>query len=351
MLGIVGAGPAGLAAALCLARLGLRSGTDRPAAVPHATTARPPCSQARCNSCATSALGRTAARAAEALSAIRIVDDMGALAARARGAVHRRRGRPRRLRLQRAERGACRGSAPAGSTPQTDHTDRDTGVTGLVIRADHVDAAPRGRTAALSAASSSAPMAATRCAAAQQESRRARWSYEQSALTCTFSHQRAARRRLDRVPPPCRAADRRPLARPPLEPRLGRAARRGPATRRTWTRRRSAGALEARLQGLLGPIGEIGPRGRLSPFRPHGGRAGAQPRGARGRGRARHSAHRRARPQLGLSRRGDPCRLRGRRAASRAATSARQRRSPPMRARAAPTSHRAPGRSICSIAA
>ncbi len=51
------------------------------------------------------------------------------------------------------------------------------------------------------------------------------WVYEQSAVTCTFVHQRHARGHLDRVPPPGRPLHGRAVARPRLEPRLGGAPR------------------------------------------------------------------------------------------------------------------------------
>jgi 2-octaprenyl-6-methoxyphenol hydroxylase len=86
------------------------------------------------------------------------------------------------------------------------------------------------------------------------------WAYEQGALTCTFAHQRPhdgistefhrPGGPLTVVPSPGRSSSLVWVDRPAIAQRLARlddAAFRG--------------ALEARLQGLLGPIGEIGPRG------------------------------------------------------------------------------------------
>ncbi len=86
------------------------------------------------------------------------------------------------------------------------------------------------------------------------------WAYEQSALTCTFAHQRPhdgvstefhrPGGPLTVVPSPGRSSSLVWVDRPAIVQRL--AGLDDAAFR---------GALEARLQGLLGPIGEIGPRG------------------------------------------------------------------------------------------
>lgn len=86
------------------------------------------------------------------------------------------------------------------------------------------------------------------------------WAYEQSALTCTFAHQRPhdgistefhrPAGPLTVVPSPGRSSSLVWVDRPAIARRL--AGLDEGAFRR---------ALEARLQGLLGPIGEIGPRG------------------------------------------------------------------------------------------
>jgi 2-octaprenyl-6-methoxyphenol hydroxylase len=86
------------------------------------------------------------------------------------------------------------------------------------------------------------------------------WAYEQSALTCSFAHQRAHNGistefhrpagPLTVVPLPGRSSALVWVDRPAIAQRLAR-------LEDTAFRR----ALEARLQGLLGPITEIGPRG------------------------------------------------------------------------------------------
>ncbi len=86
------------------------------------------------------------------------------------------------------------------------------------------------------------------------------WRYEQSAVTCTFAHQRAHdgvstefHRRAGPftvVPSPGRASSLVWVEAPAVAQRLAR-----------LDDTAFRGALEARLQGLLGPVGEIGTRG------------------------------------------------------------------------------------------
>jgi 2-octaprenyl-6-methoxyphenol hydroxylase len=86
------------------------------------------------------------------------------------------------------------------------------------------------------------------------------WSYDQSALTCTFSHQRPhdgvstefhrAAGPLTVVPLPGQASSLVWVERPAIAKRL-----------KEMDETTFRSALETRLQGLLGPIGQIGPRG------------------------------------------------------------------------------------------
>ncbi len=85
------------------------------------------------------------------------------------------------------------------------------------------------------------------------------WAYEQSALTCTFAHQRPhdgistefhrPAGPLTVVPSPGRSSSLVWVDRPAIAQRLA-----------GLDEGAFRGALEARLQGLLGPIGEMGPR-------------------------------------------------------------------------------------------
>ena len=109
---------------------------------------------------------------------------------------------------------------------------------------------------------------------------------------------------------PRRSADRRSFARQHLEPRMGRPSAIARASLRSTTLL-SRGALEARLQGLLGPIGEIGPRGVFPLSGLVAGGRRAQPRCPRWRGRTRRSADWRTRPQPRPARCGSDRRLRG----------------------------------------
>ena len=70
-----------------------------------------------------------------------------------------------------------------------------------------------------------------------------------------------AQRRLDRVPPPRRAIHGRAVSRERIEPRLGGAAAASRRSSAALDETAFRAALEERLQGLLGSVGEIGPRG------------------------------------------------------------------------------------------
>jgi 2-octaprenyl-6-methoxyphenol hydroxylase len=258
-IAVVGAGPAGLAAALCLSRLGPRVALIGPP---------PDRSDTRTAALFTGSvqllrnLGawEHCNGAAEALVAIRILDDMGALL------------RAPEVLFTAAEVGldTFGYNVPNGVLAEGLHrqavaaSDRITrvetcGVTGLVVSPGHVEVHLADGSSLPARLVVGADGRNSVCRSAAQIGTRT-WRYEQSALTCTFAHQRAHHGistefhrpagPLTVVPLPGRASSLVWVERPAAARRLHEL---DDATFRA--------ALETRLQGLLGPIGEIGPRG------------------------------------------------------------------------------------------
>jgi 2-octaprenyl-6-methoxyphenol hydroxylase len=197
--------------------------------------------------------------AGEALTAIRIVDDMGALL------------RAPEVLFTAAEVGlqafgynvpnailveALRRQVNAAGTITLIET---APVTELVIAADKVDVRLADETSLDAGLVVGADGRNSLCRKAAGIEARA-WSYDQSALTCTFSHQRPHNGvstefhrpagPLTVVPAPGRASSLVWVERPAVARRLA-----------DLDDAAFGSALEARLQGLLGPIGEIGARG------------------------------------------------------------------------------------------
>jgi 2-octaprenyl-6-methoxyphenol hydroxylase len=258
-IGVAGAGPAGLAAALCLSRLGLRVALVGP--------------RARLADTRTAALftgsvqllrnlgtWEGCGRAAEPLVAIRILDDMGALL------------RAPEVLFTATEVGldAFGYNVPNGALVDALHqqvaaaADRITlietsAVTELVVATDKValrlaDGETLNVRLVVGADGRNSVCRTAAGIGAQT------WRYEQSALTCTFSHQRPHHDistefhrpagPLTVVPLPGRVSSLVWVERPAVARRL---ADMDEATFRS--------TLETRLQGLLGPLGEMGPRG------------------------------------------------------------------------------------------
>jgi 2-octaprenyl-6-methoxyphenol hydroxylase len=257
--GIVGAGPAGLAAALCLSRLGLRVALIGP---------RPCRSDTRTAALFTGSvqllrnLGawEDCRGAAEALVAIRILDDMGALL------------RAPEVLFTATEVGldVFGYNVPNGALVEALHRQaaaaadgitliETPGVTGLVVSADHVELRLADGPTFLARLVVGADGRNSLCRSAAGIGART-WCYEQSALTCTFSHQRAHHGistefhrpagPLTIVPLPGRLSSLVWVERPAVARRL-----------KDMDEATFHSALETRLQGLLGPLSEIGPRG------------------------------------------------------------------------------------------
>jgi len=257
-VGVVGAGPAGLAAALGLACLGIRVVI---------VSARPTHADNRTAALFTGSvrlLRNLAAwddcrAAGEALTAIRIVDDMGALL------------RAPEVLFTAAEVGLEAFGYNVPNTSLVEALRRQVhaaaGITlietaaaaDLVIAADKVDVRLADGTSLSVRLVVGADGRNSVCRnAAGIEART--WSYEQSALTCTFSHQRPHNGvstefhrpagPLTVVPARAHASSLVWVERPAVARRLA-----------DLDEAAFRGALEARLQGLLGPVGEVSARG------------------------------------------------------------------------------------------
>ena len=258
-VGVVGAGPAGLAAALCLARLDLRVGLIGPPAV------RADNRTAALFTGSVQLLRNLGAwddcrEHAEPLLAIRIIDDMGGLL------------RAPEVVFTAAEVGleAFGHNVPNAVLVDALHKQ----VAAASDRVTLVDTAPveaidiTSDNVALRFANE-APVTArlvvgadgrnSMCRAAADIDVRT-WRYDQCAVTCTFAHQRLHNG--------VSTEFHRPAGPLTVVPSPGLSSSLVWVERPTIARRLTAmddatfrGALEARLQGLLGPLGRLGPRG------------------------------------------------------------------------------------------
>ncbi len=257
-IAIVGTGPAGLAAALCLARLGVR------VAIIGQRNARADNRTAALFTGSVQLLRNLGAwedcrNGAERLLAIRIVDDMGALL------------RAPEVMFTAAEVGleAFGYNVPNSLLVDALHRqvaaagDRITliesaAVTGLDIAADRVEVGLADASAIAARLVVGADGRNSVCRTAAGIPART-WGYEQSALTGTFTHRlphhgvstefHRPAGPLTVVPSPGNASSLVWVERPAIARRL--ADMDEPTFR---------AALEERLQGLLGPLGDMGPR-------------------------------------------------------------------------------------------
>lgn len=258
-VGIVGAGPAGLGAALCLSRIGLSVALIGP---------RPSRSDNRTAALFTGSIEllrnlgawQSCCSASEPLVAIRILDDMGALL------------RAPEVLFTAAEVGldAFGFNIPHGALVAALHEQvaaagdgitliESTDVTELAIAADKIDVRLADESTIAVRLVVGADGRNSLCRKAAGIAART-WSYEQSALTCTFSHQRPHNGistefhrpagPLTVVPLPGRVSSLVWVERPAIAKRL-----------QNLDEAAFRSTLETRLQGLLGPLGEIGPRG------------------------------------------------------------------------------------------
>jgi 2-octaprenyl-6-methoxyphenol hydroxylase len=254
---VVGAGPAGLAAALGIARQGVKvallapktAGPDNRTAALFTGSVRLLRSVGAWDDCRA---------AGESLRAIRIVDDMGGLL------------RAPEVLFTAAEVGEDAFGCNVPNTVLTQALRRkaaasdaitfiETAVTELGIGPASAELRLADGTSLSTRLVIGADGRKSLCRAAAGIATR-EWAYEQSALTCTFAHQRPhdgistefhrPAGPLTVVPSPGRSSSLVWVDRPAIARRL--AGLDDAAFR---------GALEARLQGLLGPIGAISPRG------------------------------------------------------------------------------------------
>ena len=256
---VVGAGPAGLVASLCLARLGLRVAIIGPRA------ARADNRTAALFTGSVQLLRNLGAwddcrAGAEPLVAIRIVDDMGALL------------RAPEVVFTAAEVGldAFGYNIPNAILVNALHKQvaaagltliETTPVEGIDIAAESVAVRRAEEAPITTRLVVGADGRNSVCRAAAGITART-WSYEQSAITCTFAHERPHHGistefhrpagPLTVVPAPGLSSSLVWVERPAIARRL---ADMDDATFRS--------ALETRLQGLLGPIGALGPRGNF----------------------------------------------------------------------------------------
>ncbi len=258
-VGVVGAGPAGLAAALCLERLGLHVGLIGPSA------ARADNRTAALFTGSVQLLRNLGAwdacrAGAEPLVAIRIVDDMGGLL------------RAPEVVFTAAEVGLEAFGYNVPNAVLVDALRKQVAAAAdriTVIDSAPVDGIDIGSESVVLRFASEAPIAArlivgadgrnSMCRAAADIDVRT-WRYDQCAVTCTFTHQRPHNNvstelhrpagPLTVVPSPGLSSSLVWVERPTIARRLA-------AMDDTTFR----GALEARLQGLLGPLRTVGPRG------------------------------------------------------------------------------------------
>jgi 2-octaprenyl-6-methoxyphenol hydroxylase len=258
-VGVVGAGPAGLTAALCLSRSRLRialvgprpSGPDNRTAALFTGSVQLLRNLGAWDSCRA---------AAEPLVAIRIIDDMGALL------------RAPEVLFTAAEVGldAFGYNIPHAALVQALHrqvaaaADKITlvetaAMTELAVSAEAVEMRLGDGSAITARLAVGADGRHSACRNAAGLAART-WSYDQSALTCTFSHQRPhdgvstefhrPAGPLTVVPLPGRTSSLVWVERPAVAKRL-----------KDMDEATFRSALETRLQGLLGPIDQVGPRG------------------------------------------------------------------------------------------
>ena len=259
---VVGAGPAGLAAALCIARQGAAEGVQIAVVAPplsHADNRTAALFTGSMRLLHSLGVGDVCRDAGEPLTAIRIIDDMDGLL------------RAPEVTFTAAEVGldALGCNVPNAALTealrrQVVANDAITLIEGAAVTELHI--AGDGVELRLSDGSNlttrlvvGADGRKSLCRGAAGIAART-WSYEQSALTCTFAHQRPHRGvstefhrpagPLTVVPSPGGSSSLVWVDRPAIAQRLAR-----------LDDTAFRGALEARLQGLLGSIGEIGPRG------------------------------------------------------------------------------------------
>ncbi len=253
---MVGTGPAGLAAALALADLGLRVAAVGP--LPRTRDTRTAALFAGSVTLLENlGVGDVCRTAGEPIHGIRIIDDMGGLLRAPEVTFTAAEARARALRLQCAQRRPYRCPARPRRRPADADPDRRQRRPGDDARGRVDVLLDDGRTL-------TAPLVVgadgrqSMCRQAAGIAVRS-WTYEQSALVCTFSHQRPhggistefhrPAGPLTVVPSPGRSSSLVWVERPAEVARLA-----------SLDSESLRAALDERLQGLLGGIGDIGPR-------------------------------------------------------------------------------------------